>query len=560
MTLAPPPLQVTLDKGGINWDGLQLDQVNPLWLCDSYDAVDSVSQAFNLNPVLVTPEGNIDFYRQLGKDCLLYFNERLNAPATSLPHRSLTMVTEVNVSSNLLTEVPHELFQMPSLHTLRLSQNELTSLPTSSDPYTTIYTSPIQKLELDWNTLETLPEDLFRGVANSLEELSVQCNHLKTLPPGLWVCPKLRVLKLSRNQLSHLHYLSDPGYYVDLDLTKRVIGAFTSEDRQLVCTADMCSPGHRKELQNTETYLRHVTSFYITLLAVQKPLERLLKHDIFQEVISLHLARDVYYSHTDNGLEPGPYQNTQLLLPGDEDEELTVGSLAKLEILDLSLNRFTEMPWDLPCIAPHLSKLDMHGNTLYDMDIVHSLPLGIHSVLLARNNLVALDKHRSVSLPCGDPLRLLTLPEQNFGNRFCRHCRHEVLENLTNLSLDHNQLSNLPVVDIVDESTQDPELQVAFDMGTVNYLVYYPNLSILSLEKNLFTKVPAQLHHLTHLSSLSLSYNNIHELPPELGLINPQQLLLLKMEGLFLKNIPENLLNRPTPKHLLSYLKALLQK
>ncbi len=553
---------MVLDKGGINWDGLQLDQVDPTWLYDSYDAVDSVSRAFDLDTVLVTPEGNIDFYRQLGKDCLLYFNERLNAPTTSHPRRPLTMVTEINISSNQLTDVPQELFQMPSLQVLNLSQNELTSLPTCSDPYTSIYTSPIQKLELDWNQLETLPEDMFRGVAHSLEELSIERNHLKTLPPGLWVCPKLRVLKLSINQLSHLHYLSDPCYYVDLDLTKRVIGSFTSEDRQLVCTADInvCSPGRKKLLKSAETYLRRVTSFYITLLAVQKPLESLLKHDIYQEVISMHLARNLYYSHTENGMEPGQYQNSQLLLPGDEEEEIVVGSLAKLEILDLSLNRFTEMPWDLPCIAPHLNKLDMHGNALYDLDIVHSLPLGIHSVLLDRNNLVALDKHRSVSLPCGDPLRLLTLPEQNFGNRFCRHCHHEVLENLTNLSLDSNQLSSLPVVDVIDEYTQDSELQVVFDMGTINYLVYYPNLSILSLEKNLFTKVPPQLHHLTHLSSLSLSYNKIHELPPELGLINPQQLLLLKMEGLFLKNIPENLLNRPTPKHLLSYLKALLQK
>ncbi len=227
-------VQVTLDKGGINWEGLQLDQVDRLWLYDCYDAVDSVSRAFDLDTILLSPEGNIDFYQQLGKDCLHYFNDRLPLPATLLlPRRPLTMVTEVNVGNNQLTEVPEELFQMQSLQMLKLYHNELTSLPSSDDLYNTLYTSPIQRLELDWNKLVTLPEDLFRGVANSLEELSVECNQLKWLPPGLWVCPKLKTLKLSRNRLSQLHTLSSPAYYTDLELTKQVSGC------GLYCTACM---------------------------------------------------------------------------------------------------------------------------------------------------------------------------------------------------------------------------------------------------------------------------------------------------------------------------------
>lgn len=216
-------VQVTLDKGGINWDGLQLDQLLPVWLYDCYDAVESVSRAFDLDTILLSPEGNVDFYQQLGKDCLHYFNDRLSASATvSLPRRPLTMITEVNVSNNQLAQVPEELFQMQSLQVLKLSHNELTSLPISDCPYETLYTSPLQRLELDWNKLELLPEGLFRGVANSLEELSAECNQLKGLPPGLWVCPKLKTLKLSRNMLSQLHTLSNPAYFADPSLTKQV--------------------------------------------------------------------------------------------------------------------------------------------------------------------------------------------------------------------------------------------------------------------------------------------------------------------------------------------------
>lgn len=502
----------------------------------------------------------MDFYQQLGKDCLHYFNDRLSSPNTvSLPRRPLTMVTEVNVGSNQLTEVPVELFQMQSLHVLKLSHNAISSLPTSKDPYTTLYTSAIQRLELDWNQLETLPEDLFRGVANSLEELSVECNQLKGLPPGLWVCPKLRMLKLSRNQLSRLHTLSNPAYYADPGLTKQVISSFTAEERELLCTALPCSSSKEKELKRTEKYLRDVTSFYITVLVTQKPNEILEDHDIYQEVISMHLSRDLFYARTEGEVGEHVYRNSRLLLPSDQEDEVVINRLAKLETVDLSFNCFEELPWDLACIAPYLSKLDLHGNRLVDLDLIHSMPLGLRSLVLDKNQLQCLDRRRVMSLPCGDPLRLLTLPEPNLGNLYCRHCCHDSLSELTNLSLNSNQLSTLPVVGLMtDDNTTDPELQV--DIGTVDFLVYYPNLSILSLERNLYRQVPSHLHHLTHLSSLSLSHNRIHELPCEMGLINSQQLLLLKLEGLFLKNIPDRLLHRPTPKHLLSYLKAMLQK
>ena len=552
--------QVTLDKGGINWDGLQLEQLDPVWLYDSYDAVDSVSRALDLEPVLLTPEGNTPFYCRLGQDCLRFFKDRL--PTAQSP-RQLTMITEINISGSLLSEVPCELFQMNSLQVLKLTQNELTSLPSSKNLHETLYTSPIQRLELDWNKLESLPEDLFRGVALSLEELSAQCNLLKDLPPGLWVCPKLKTIKLSRNKLSRLHHLSDPRYFIDLDLTKQVSGCFTVERGELICTVYDPGPARRKELARTEQYIRDLASYYLTALAAQNapPTDR----DIYQEIISMHVARHVYYLHSEEGSEvtnsaPPTYRNTQLLLPGEEEDELEPKSMSCLETLNLSMNRFKEVPWDLACIAPQLSKLEFTGNQLTDCDIIHSMPMGIKSLILNDNKIVELERHRSVSLPCGDPLRLLTLPEENFGNKFCRHSRHEVLNSLTNLSLDNNSLESLPVVDIITDCTHDLEFQVAFDIGTVNYLVFYPNLSILSLDHNKFVRVPQHLHHLTHLSSLSLSHNDIHELPSEMGLINSQQLLLLKLEGLFLKNIPDNLLNRPTPKHLLSYLKALLQK
>ena len=559
---------MTLDRGGINWEGIQLEQIDPTWLYDSYEAADSVSRNFELNQIFMTPEGNCEFFSQLGQDCLHYFNERISSPSHTLGQRQLTQITEINVSENLLTDVPQELFQMPSLLVLRLAHNQLRSLPSSNNPNETIYTADIRKLELDWNQLESLPEDLFRGLAHSLTELSAECNLLKDLPPGMWVSPKLKVVKLARNNLSRLHYLSNPCFFVDVDLTKQVVGSFTSENGELRCSVRSDNPAETRDLNNTERYLNRLASYYHTVCTAQcTPGSPVPKYDTYQEVINVHLSRHIFYGHYVDTSEHGSTlrrlqnQPGQLLLPAaDEDDEHEAANLSSLENLDMSFNRFQEIPWDLPCIAPQLNKLDLRGNSIKDLDIVHGLPNGIKSLILDNNQIVSLKKMRPVSLPCGHPLRLLALPEENYGSVYCKHCKHDSLEALTNLSLDRNQLWYFPVVDVVSESQDDPELQAAFDIRTVSFLAFYPNLSILSLEYNHFTTVPKHLHHLTHLSSLSLSYNQIHALPPQMGLMNSQNLLLLKLEGVFLKNIPENLLNKPTPKYLLSYLKALLQK
>ena len=62
-------------------------------------------------------------------------------------------------------------------------------------------------------------------------------------------------------------------------------------------------------------------------------------------------------------------------------------------------------------------------------------------------------------------------------------------------------------------------------------------------------------------SQLALSYNTaITKLPPSLGLVNHQVMLVLKLEGLFIKNVPAHMLEKSRAKPILSYLKSLYQK
>ena len=561
----------TLDNGGIKWEGFQLEEVNGVWLMDALSAVDSVSRTLALNAVIFTPESDTSLFRQLGQDCLRYFSESV---PSSIGLHYVVKITEINLSENQLTSVPPELFQMSSLQVLNLTHNSLTSLPSCGCFQESIYTAPqLTRLDLDWNQLRTLPEDLFRGLGNVLTELSVQCNSLDDLPPGIWVSPKLKILKLARNNLSRLHYFSSPWYFNDAELTRKVVSLFSVSDGVLRHNKLHDDPD---EIAKLEEYIIKTAIFCQSVCALhcyKMPAAR----SVLQEVIDVHYSRLAFFSKPAAGVGGGCEEeereraigslaaNEQMPLSGivdeeDEEEECERRSFSELEILDLSYNRFQELPWDLPCVAPKLVKLEMRGNFISDMDVIHGLPANLGSLILNKNRLSNTHRLRPLSLPCATPLRLLALPAADCGScQFCVHCRHRTMEGLTNLSLDHNYLEDLPVVNIVAKNLPvDPELTSTYD--TISYLPYFPNLSILSLEGNRFSSVPNHLHHMTHISSLTLSHNPIMELPPEMGLMNSQSLLLLKLQGLYLKNIPQNLLEKPTPKQLISYLKSLLQR
>ena len=394
-----------------------------------------------------------------------------------------------------------------------------------------------------------------------MTELSVECNALHDLPPGAWVIPKLKVLNLAKNNLSRLHYLSNPMYFNDPTLTRTVTNSFTVNKCVLQCT----KPVKDKDLAEIEDYLIKLADYHYTVCAAMFCACK-FNESVMDEVMGIHLCRMVFYHQPqleENGQSSlkNPTIQGQPIFPTniEEENDSPLCLPNKLEIVDLSYNSFTEIPWDLPCLAPQLKKLHLQNNQIQDLDLVHSMPRFLESLDLDRNLVSNLEKYRPISLPCGHPLRLLALPENNTGNNYCRHCKHNTLEHLAKLSLDHNQLTKFPVVKIESNHLLEDD-DVSFSYDSINYLPLYPSLSILSLEANQFTQFPKHLHHLTQLSSVNLSHNGFHELPPEVGLVNSQNLLILKMDGMFINNVPPHLLKKPTPKLLLSYLKALLQK
>ena len=121
----------------------------------------------------------------------------------------VAQITHVDVSQNLLTAVPLELFQLPSLQLLNLSQNEIAALP-----LVTQWTCPsIEILILSHNCLScdmsspiTYNQKKSQGGTNGtmfpkLWYLDISYNGLKCCPSWLFMFQYIKHLDLSYNKV-----------------------------------------------------------------------------------------------------------------------------------------------------------------------------------------------------------------------------------------------------------------------------------------------------------------------------------------------------------------------
>ena len=562
-----PNHTVSLKVGHINWEGFNLRHIEGEWLRDANGAVDSVSRIFNDPEYKVHKSFRFTqkFFRRLGAKCLSYFSI---AAIPSTPERTYSFivpVVEMNLSENHLTSVPPELFQQPHLRTLKLSHNELKELPTSGTIHKTLYSCPkLHKLELDWNQLQLLPEEFCWGVGKSLVELSLVHNELTELPPGLWVMRKLTKLKLNKNKLTHLHTFSQAQYFDNVELTRRVVMLFKASPSGELEIAEGGDVMKDKEvLYKVKRYLTQLISFLKTVLVM------LDKDDpttnLAQAVIDVHWRR---YNESDNtGHIPRTactcFIDTCFDSVEDEDgTSLIQTGFSSLQELHLDDNCFQELPWDLPCIAPKLHKLYLRENRITDLDIVHGPPSNTVTLCLSKNRITTTMKMRSASLPCASPLFLLSMQaERAMCANYCTHCQRTRLDSLGNLTLDHNQLTKFDLVNVSNDLLVEELSQNLATYTNIEIELLFPKITVLNLSYNQLKQVPQNIEKLTSLSSLYLSGNTaITELPEELGRMNPQVFLSLFLDGLFIKNVPQNILESKSARDIICYLKAIREK
>jgi hypothetical protein len=103
----------------------------------------------------------------------------------------------IDLSHNLLTQLPFNFGNLHFLHYLRIARNKLTALPDSFGNLTTL-----QSLDLEANQLTDLPESF--GKLSSLKSLSLSDNMLTALPRSFCNLDGLDSLFLANNNLREL--------------------------------------------------------------------------------------------------------------------------------------------------------------------------------------------------------------------------------------------------------------------------------------------------------------------------------------------------------------------
>ena len=556
-----PNHTVSLKVGRVKWEGFNLRHIDGEWFHDANCAVDSVSRIFHHPDYKIhkNHRHTQSFFRRLGTSCLSYFSN-ITVPSSSLQRSYIVPIVEINLTENHLSTVPPELFQQHHLHIIRLSHNELRELPTSGGAHETLYSCPkLHKLELDWNRLQTVPEEFCRGVGKSLEELNLVHNEITELPPGLWVMRQLKKLKLSNNCLSQLHPLSDPRYYIDPLLSQQVVMFFEAgAGGELQVTQSSCDVvGNQEVLHEVKCYLKRLIAFLKTVLVMLDVDDPSL--NLAQEVINIHWQR---YNSSSIDTPPNGIIDTLLDSAVNSDgTSLIETGFTSLKELHLDQNSFQEVPWDLPCVLPRLHKLYLMENEIASVDIVCGSPSEITTLCLSKNQITTTLKVRSTALPCASPLFLLSTQPDRLA--YCTHCQHTCLGTLCKLTLDCNRLVKFDLVNVSSDNCEDENSDYLQMFTTIDIQPLFPRIAFLNLASNQLTCVPRSVEKLTHLSSLNLSGNTaITELPEEMGALNPQVFLTLLLDGVFIKNIPQSILqsNVSVTRNIICYLKSIREK
>ena len=119
--------------------------------------------------------------------------------------RVMEYVTCFNLSNNHLKTLPQEVFYLPKLQQLIVSNNELESLPEIQQVWAQSENSYIwpcfslNRIMLDKNDLVLLPDFIFR--IPKLSYLDVSQNHLRKLPFTMWTAPKLHTFICNNNEI-----------------------------------------------------------------------------------------------------------------------------------------------------------------------------------------------------------------------------------------------------------------------------------------------------------------------------------------------------------------------
>ena len=357
----------------------------------------------------------------------------------------LNNLANLTIESCKLTVIPSEITQLKGLTHLYLKNNKLEDLPSSIGQL-----KELRYLDLSNNNLRNLPSDI--NSLTGLVHLDLSDNGIESLPKQIGALKNLEELNLSRNKLMSLS--PKIGRLKNL----RILNLEYNKLQGL--TSGIGGLENLEQLNLSQNNLMGIPPEIGQL----KHLDRL---DL-----------------TWNKLENLPAQ---------------IGTLKNLTILEMAFNNLTSIPPEIGQLE-NLEQLYLRFNLLTD----------IPSQIGMLKNLKTLDLGEE---PSDDPGF-----EDNYINNIKR-LPHEIgmLENLTELYLGGINLKKLPseiqqLQDLKILNLKDNQLSVL--PSGIGQLV---NLEKLNLDNNQLVVLPSEIGQLINLKSFNLNHNKLAVIPPEIG-------------------------------------------
>jgi Leucine-rich repeat (LRR) protein/ankyrin repeat protein len=375
-------------------------------------------------------------------------------------------IAQLDLSSNQIRELPIEVFKLPYLTNLDISRNEVECLPYEegkcSGGWSCVRLSVLEAVK---NQLTYLPRCLFH--LKELKEINACNNKITTVPASIWLAPKLCKVYLSGNQIEVFPTprrdsvsLDDQSWSVSDSPSRSSSFSPTNLSGSAVSDSGYRSDVHNVFMQGDSISVevesnqreRRPSLFPYTHSNLHT-MEHREQHTILtQAVVSRRLE-----SFHDGNMEVEELEELEDVRLGEGEEEPL-----KLEVLDLSSNSLTEVPANLCCLTPKLTKLNLSKNHIKVLGSINNFPPNLEFLDVSYNALhcslapaggTADQRHQpcarlQLSSPSHKGGEVFTSAGGDGGtpttpsylSKLCSHRTHKNLRKLSTLKMNHNSL------------------------------------------------------------------------------------------------------------------------
>lgn len=419
---------------------------------------------------------NLSYVR---KEWLQLATTEITRPSNS----QLCAISQLDISSNNLKEVPIGIFQLPHLTELDMSRNRISFLPVLPNERNGGWTChKLNHFEINVNQLTSLPPCLFS--LRELKEFYANSNKIKEVPIAVWTAPCLRKLYLNRNELEVVHTSypscgSPSTSGSPIAGSVNMVGSFADNASSLPDSgyagsqpsfANVFRPDFRQDTGGLEYSGRRKTLSSFPFASTKTSVTQRRGTTIIPRT-KLHTQAFVsrrFESFNDKALEEEDYSELETSESVDEES-----GFVPLEVLDFSHNKLTSVPAGLSCLAPKLTKLLISHNYIRSLGQISDYPPEIEQLDASSNELhtaiapAATHGDTRYLQPCARKQLMVSAvePSSPFSYKPCGHRAHRNLRKLTTLRLNNNQLVDVQLFRLVNKQ-KTADLTASFEEST----------------------------------------------------------------------------------------------